>query len=184
MHIKTSPILLIGLSTILCTVPLLTSGQTPDTPTPQDSAPSGGGRFWVAELQGGSYLLNLDAVASVAKHTFLVPGLGRVTEVTVDTTGSVAARFYHVNELPTQAPGGIGQTILDQATSRLEELKERISPSATGLAPWQQVIKNYPDATHAHTVEFRLTSEDTLNDLYKSLTNSVQRGRGATFKSK
>jgi hypothetical protein len=134
-------------------------------------------------MEGGSYLLNLSAVASVAKHTFLVPGLGRVTEVTIDTLGSVAARFYHVQELPAQAPGGIGQTILDQATSRLEELKERLGSSAAGLAPWQQVVKNYPDATHAHTVEFRISNEETLNDLYKSLTNSPERGRGARFKS-
>lgn len=140
-------------------------------------------RFWIAELEGGSYMVALSSISAVGKHTFLVPGAGRVHEVTVDTTGSVTARFYYIEELPAQAPAGIGQGLLEQARQRVEELKERISPAASSLAPWQQVVKNYPDATHAHTIEFRVASLKVLNDLHENLSQALLRGRGDRFKS-
>lgn len=151
--------------------------------TAQQDAPSGGGRFWVAELPGGSYMVNLGSIAATGKHTFVVPGGGRVHEVTVDTVGSVTARFYFVDELPVQSPLGIGQSVLDQARQRVEEIKDRVSPAAGGLVPWQQVVKNYPDATHAHTIEFRVGSQKVIDDLYKHLTDAMERGRGGKFKA-
>lgn len=144
------------------------------TPTP---TPDVGGAFWRAELPGGTYMVALPAIASISSHEYLVDGASRVTEVTVDTMGSVQARFYFIEPNIPQAPGGIGQSALNFAQEKAAEALDR-----TGTDVWKKVVKKYPEATHAHTVEYRLDSKETLTKLFKSLETSWREGRGRTFK--
>lgn len=149
---------------------------TAQTPTPSPT-PETGGAFWRAELPGGTYMVALPAIASISSHEYLVDGASRVTEVTVDTLGSVQARFYFIEPNIPQAPGGIGQSALNFAQEKAAEALER-----SGTDVWKKVVKKYPEATHAHTVEYRLDSKEALASLFRSLESSWREGRGRTFK--
>ena len=48
---------------------------------------------------------------------------------------------------------------------------------------WQKVVKNYPTTTHAHTVEYRLSSKANLQQLYSSLEQAWTTGKGANLTS-
>ncbi len=148
--------------------------QTP-SPTPEDTSP--GRPFWRAELPGGTYVVALAAISSVSIHEYLVDGAARVTEVSVDTLGSVQARFYYIEPNTPSAPGGIGQSTVDFLEAKAREGLDR-----SGTDVWKKVVKKHPEATHAHTVEFRLQSKDEANSLFKSLDEAWRRGRGANFK--
>jgi hypothetical protein len=43
------------------------------------------------------------------------------------------------------------------------------------------VVKNYPDTTHARTIEYRIQSEEELGALYGSLRTAWESGRGRRF---
>jgi hypothetical protein len=121
--------------------------------------------FWKCELPGGSYTVNLSTISSVSSHEYVVDGAARVTEVTINTTGPVVARFYYLEPMIPKAPLGIGQSVIDTAQSRANEVTDR-----TGVEPvWKKVVKNYPTTTHARTVEYRLDSLEKLETLRKSL---------------
>lgn len=121
--------------------------------------------FWKCELPGGVYMVNLPDISSISSHEYLVDGGARVTEVTIDTQGSVVARFYHLEILTPQSPIGAGQSVIDKAQEKLDEAAERTGQEAV----WKKVVKNYPVATHAHTVEYRVDSKEHLTRILKSL---------------
>ena len=45
---------------------------------------------------------------------------------------------------------------------------------------WEKVIKNYPATTHAHTVEFRLSSKANLQQIEQSLEQAWTYNKGAS----
>jgi len=148
---------------LLIFLPSLMLGQTP-TPTP-DTPPDRG--VWRAELPGGTFVVALTAITSVSSHEYVVDNTTRVTEVTVAMIGSVIGRFYYLEPNTPQAPGGIGQSTINFMQEKLVEGAER-----TGSDAWKKVIKSYPTSTHAHTVEYRIESKETLRKIYKSLENA------------
>ena len=48
-------------------------------------------RFWKATLPGGEYMVALNSISSIAKHTYIVDGAARVFEVTVADRSSAIA---------------------------------------------------------------------------------------------
>jgi hypothetical protein len=46
------------------------------------------------------------------------------------------------------------------------------------------VIKKFPETTHAHTIEYRIQSEQELTGLYASVRASWESGRGRKFSAK
>lgn len=158
---------------LLLFLPALVIGQTP-APTPDTPSDRG---VWRAELPGGTYVVALTAITSVSTHEYVVDNAARVTEVTVATIGSVLGRFYFLEPNVPDAPGGLGQSTINFVQEKLTEGAER-----TGSDAWKKVVKNYPASTHAHTVEYRVDSKQTLQKLYKSVETAWLRGRGATFK--
>ena len=68
------------------------------------------------------------------------------------------------------------------AMARAEEVARdvagRVSPSLGKL----NVVKDYPNTTHAHTVEYVVQSEATLSSLYSSLMQAINTARGRTWK--
>lgn len=133
--------------------------------------------FWDCMVPGGNYTVALGRISSVSIHEFNVTG-GRVTEVNVDTEGSVCARFYFMEPLKV---GG--------ALSAAETAKERITELADSAADrtgtdkiWRRVQKDYPLATHAHTVEFRLQFKEDLQSIHNSVKKAWMTGIGRTIK--
>lgn len=156
-------------------LPSFVMGQT-SSPSPTPDTPSDRG-VWRAEMPGGTFVVALSSITSVSSHEYVVDNTARVTEVTVATLGSVIGRFYFLEPNTPQSPAGIGQSTINFVQEKLTEAADR-----TGSDAWKKVVKSYPTSTHAHTVEYRVESKETLQKLYKSVENAWLRGRGATFK--
>ncbi len=165
-------ILSLGLAALVFTAPL--HGQDADpTATPENLQ-----GIWKAQMPAGDYLVNLRAITSLSQHEYLVEGAGRVSEVNIATQGSAIARFYFLEPAVPQAPGGVGQSAVDIMKEKAEEAVGRFG----GADLWTKVVKSYPVATHAHTIEYRVDSKETLMRLFKSAERSWTLGKGETFK--
>jgi hypothetical protein len=138
---------------------------------PEGSTGSARFTYWRAILPGGVYVVPHSKIASIGKSSYLVDGVVRVTEVSIDTDGSVQGRFYHAAPVEPKSPVGIGDSVLPLVQERAKEITTRTGTSDV----WSAVLKNYPTSTHAHTIEFRLDSLETLNKLYESLERSFLR---------
>ena len=65
-------------------------------------------RRWECSLPGGEYSVNLGAITSVSKHSYVLDGTLLVTEATVDTTGTALARFYYIEPITKIIKENIG----------------------------------------------------------------------------
>ena len=135
-------------------------------------------RFWKATLPGGEYMVALNSISSIAKHTYIVDGAARVFEVSVADRSSAIARFYFIEPVTDSSPINAGQVVLDRLKSVTKEASERLGAGDV----WDQVIKNYPSSTHAKTVEFRLSVKSNIDSIYSSIARAWERGRGENFK--
>ncbi len=135
--------------------------------------------FWEVELDGGRFVVRLDTISSVSEHQYLVDG-ARVYEVTVDTTGTQAARFYFLEPATDGGPLSMGQAALDRA----KELAKTVTARTGTDAVWDDVIKIYPDTTHARTAEYRLQDRDVLKKIYDHVHRvwAEERGKGKSNK--
>ncbi|MEX1119931.1 MAG: hypothetical protein WEB60_14175 [Terrimicrobiaceae bacterium] len=134
--------------------------------------------IWRAQMPAGDYLVNLSAITSLSQHEYLVEGAGKVSEVNIATQGSAIARFYFLEPALPQAPGGVGQSAVDLMKEKAGEAVGR----AGGADLWTKVVKSYPVATHAHTIEYRVSNKETLSRLFKSAERAWTLGKGETFK--
>ena len=167
---------------ILAAVVAIATAQSPVAP------PTGGGDdtkvnpqkvpankpIWRVNLPGGTYELIVGAMVSVSSHEYVVePGTTRVTEVNVDTTGQLSVRFYYMEPAVMAPPGGVGAATFDKVKSLVNEAGER-----TGAAEmWKNVRKTYPTTTHARTVEYRVSSKESLNKVFSSASRCLRTGR-------
>ena len=134
--------------------------------------------FWKCELSGGTYIVSLPSITSLSVHEYVVDAGARVTEVTVETSGSVVARFYYIEPLTPKSPIGAGQSVIDKVEEKMDEAAAR-----TGQDPiWKRVVKNYPVATHAHTVEYRLDDKAQLDKILKSLERAWRNNAETSIK--
>ncbi|MGF1677839.1 MAG: hypothetical protein ACFCUX_01450 [Candidatus Methylacidiphilales bacterium] len=132
------------------------------------------------ELPDGEYRVNVRQVVSVSVHRYLVDGILTVDELTVDTSGNTVARFYVVDRnQEVRAPGGLGQSLIDQAQSKADSLKDR---SGVAALIDRSVVKSYPTTTHARTVEYRLGDKKVLMDLFRALSRSWAASTPGKFK--
>ena len=133
----------------LALLPLPLLAQTPAQP-PATNPPAAAILLFRAKLPGGTYEVSVRSIVAVTSHEYLVDGIARVTEVNIDTTGSLLARFYFLEPVTPTSPLGIGQATLDKAQELLKQAADK-----TGQDVWKKVVKNYPTTTHARTVEYR-----------------------------
>ncbi len=133
--------------------------------------------FWEAKVPGGEYLVALSNIVSVSRHEYLLDGAIVVNEVTVDTRGQALARFYFLKPASGQLKGAA------LLTDRITDFAERGS-ELSGSNFSEMVVKKYPLTTHSKSIEYRLLSERQLNDLYKSVKEAWQSGRGREFKGR
>ena len=134
-------------------------------------------RRWECSLPGGEYSVNLGAITSVSKHSYVLDGTLLVTEATVDTTGTAIARFYYIEPITKDTTFNA----LARIQKRAEELRNR-GQSRTGTKADEMAQKSYPTTTHARTIEFRIMNEVELNALYRSLYQAWTSGKGRTFR--
>jgi hypothetical protein len=149
--------------------------QTPApsaTPTPTAHIP-----IWRCELPGGSYEVAIRAVVSVSMHEYVVDGAARVNELNIDTDGNMAVRFYYLEPTAAKSPVGLGQSAIDRATDLAKEAAGRMGADQV----WDRVVKNYPTTTHAHTVEYRIGSEEQLKQIFASAQRAFESGRSDTY---
>ena len=167
---------------MLAALPGTVRAQRPNSNASPAASPTGTvspaqNRFWRCELPGGVFLVALGNIQSISSHEYIVDGAARVTEVTVATASSVEGRFYYLEPLAPSAVGAslqqLQQHVQDLAASHLDANDQ----------VWQKVIKNYPTTTHAHTVEYRLSSKENLQQLYSSLEAAWMSGRGASLQT-
>jgi len=114
----------------------------------------------------GEYAVDLRQIRAVGMHHFVVDGVIEVDEFNLDTQGSAFVRFYYARRTTSVAtPSGIGQSVIDQAQEKIDQVKDRID-AARQLD--RMVVKSYPTTTHARTIEFRVASKDELTKLYSA----------------
>jgi hypothetical protein len=145
-------------------------GQATGTPTPPTSP------IWKCTLPGGTYEVALRSISAVSSHEYLIDGGVRVTEVNIATNGSLLARFYYLEPNTNIAPTAPGAAVIDRAQSLVTDAASR-----TGVDVWQKVIKSYPTSTHAHTVEYRLSSKESLQALFSSAEQAFLTGKPGAF---
>jgi len=146
-------------------------------PTPTPASPIRRG-LWVADLPGGVYIVRVTAITSVSLHEYVVDNAARVAEVNIGTSSTDTVRFYSIEPNVPKAPGGIGQSVIDKAEEKANDLLNRTRMDET----WQKVMKNYPTTTHAHTIEYRLPDRKTLQALFDHLRDCFESQRAGTFK--
>ncbi|MEM7146382.1 MAG: hypothetical protein AAF591_14700 [Verrucomicrobiota bacterium] len=159
---------------------------TPIPATAQDGSPPGGDEedsdddgtqgFWECQSPGGTFVVRVNDITSVSKHTYVVDGAARVYELTVGTRGPVIARFYYIEAVTEESPLAIGKLALD----RLKSLGEKTTERTDTEEVWTEVVKNYPSTTHAKTSEYRLDNVEALQVIYDHLYKvwALQKGRG------
>ncbi len=150
-------------------------GATTATPTPAPPPTTtvpATRNLWTCTLPGGSYQVLVSAMLSVSQHEYIVDGAARVTEVNIDTAGQFAVRFYYIEPAVTAGPGGIGAATLGKVQSVLSDAADR-----SGTDAWKKVVKSYPTTTHARTIEYRVSSKDSLTQIFTSAANSQATGK-------
>jgi hypothetical protein len=133
-------------------------------------------RFWQVSVAGGDYMVALDRISSISKHTYVIDGGLRVTEVVIDTNGNSLVRFYYIIPVSEDSGSTVGAGLTSRAQELLNKAGER-----TGVNGNTVVAKQYPTTTHAKTVEFRISDEGNLNKLYGNIRKAWIKGRGNKF---
>lgn len=167
----------------LLLVPAALMAQNP-RPQPNGGSPAAPPAqvFWRCDLPGGTYEVAVRSIVSVSSHEFVVDGAARVTEVNIDTAGPLVARFYYLEPYSPASPQSPAAALTSAALQKLQGAASSAADT-TGLEPaWKKVVKNYPATTHAHTIEYRLSSKDDLTALFTSVETSFHNGTAGAFK--
>lgn len=165
-------------SHLLMAQPAEPGGGNAEPPaTPEDKNEPIKQGFWQATLPGGTYVVSLDRITSVSRHSYLLDGALVVDEVTVDTLGQALARFYFIMPVGTATSSTAAATIIERGKGLLDAAGQR-----AGLQVDNMVIKKYPETTHARTIEYRLETAAQLTALFSSAKDAWQSGRGGQFK--
>ena len=164
---------------LLLLMPLALAAQEAPRP-PQSPAPEGEQTrqaLFRCTLPGGTYEVAVRAMVAVASHEYLVDGIARVTEVNIDTTGALVARFYFIEPATPSIPGAIGAATAEKAQQLFKEAAER-----SGQDAWKKVVKNYPTTTHARTVEYRVTDKEHLSRIFAGAEEAFRLGKTVMLK--
>ena len=90
------------------------------------------------------------------------------------------ARFYYLEPMVVRSTSAA-------VPASIQTLQQRVTDLGTQRAPvepiWEKVVKNYPTTTHAHTVEYRLTSKANLEQIYQSLEQAWETNKGVDLKT-
>ena len=97
-------------------------------------------RFWQGNLPGGNYIVALDRITSVSRHSYVVVEAGiLVDEVVIDTLGQTVARFFFVNPVTE----GVNNNAANNLTQRAKELLD-YGGNRAGTDMHKRVEKKFP----------------------------------------
>lgn len=171
----------------MCTAAPLSFAQTPPPedpqgkPTPVQSDKPGADRFWRAKLPGGEYIVQVDRIGSLSRHSYLLDGAVIVDEVTIDVLGGQSlVRFYQLSPVSDAIKGSATGNAVASAVDRAQTLTESTA-SRFGANVHEMVVKKYPDTTHARTIEYRIQTTAQLTQLYNSIKTAWESNRGRSF---
>lgn len=167
------------LYSVLLTLLLGASLAKAQEATPSPTPVNGRAATWQATLPGGTYAVRVSYMTSVSMHEYVVDGAARVTEVNIGTVGSELVRFYFIEPNVPKAPGGVGQSVINEVQDKINEGSSRANLDDA----WQKVIKNYPTTTHAHTVEYRIGTREALQKLFDSAMKSFTTATPGVFRT-
>jgi hypothetical protein len=149
----------------------LAAAQTPAPPAPGAAGAAGATAIPIfrATLPGGVYAAAVRNIVSVSTHEYLVDGVARVTEVNVETTGSLLVRFYHLEPQTPPAAASLGSSAVEKAQQLFVQGAEK-----AGIDAWKKVTKSYPTTTHSRTVEYRLNTKDDAKRIFDAADESFR----------
>jgi hypothetical protein len=156
--------------------PSLNPNQNENTNNQEQTDEVGKPGYWEAKLGGGEYVVALNRISSVSRHTYVLDGALIVDEVTIDTTGQALARFYFISPITSGVPGAAVSQVAENAMGLVDS-----AARTAGSDLQNMVVKKYPLTTHAKTIEYRLLSEAQLNVLFQSAKTAWQTGKGRIF---
>lgn len=118
------------------------------------------------------------AIHSISKQEYITSGY-RVVEINIVTAGSGLLRIYHsralkIGELQAAMMDGADAAGVPSAIQRsptppgVQAMADRASGIAEVMTS-DTVMKEYPLATHAHTIEYRVQTRSELLDLFDEL---------------
>lgn len=120
-----------------------------------------------------------EAVLSISQQEYVTAAF-RVLELNIVTDGTAMLRIYYSRPLRA---GELAQALSDTGTAagipagsiiqqplppQVQAMADRAS-SVAEAATSSTVIKEYPIATHAHTIEYRINSREELIELHDEL---------------
>ena len=136
--------------------------------------------FGIAFTDGmRDYIAQEKSTSSIALQQYITTSFN-VLELNIVTDGTALVRIYHSRAIKPgelQEALGNGSAAATGASSSIVQrpLPPKLQQMADRAAGVQEavtsstVIKDYPHATHAHTVEYRVSSRAELYDLYDEL---------------
>lgn len=140
---------------------------------------NGADGFFQVRCNGGHYMARLGRISSVSKHVFMVPNAGmKVCEVTVAMDSAVVARFYFSEALGKNSALTTPKLLGDKLTQLGTTVAGRADSDFAGGTV---VVKDYPNTTHAHTVEYSLKTQASLDSMYDALANALATGRSIVW---
>jgi hypothetical protein len=118
------------------------------------------------------------AIHSISKQEYVTSGF-RVVEINIVTAGNGLLRIYHsralkLGELQAAMADGADAAGVPSAIQRspvppgVQQMADRASGIAEAMTS-DTVMKEYPLATHARTIEYRIQTRSELLDLFDEL---------------
>lgn len=110
-----------------------------------------------------------------------------MTELVVDTYGNNSIRIYAVeNGVEASSPNGMAKTAVGALQDKVEAAANHAAAAVGGGDTLSDltstmVMKKYPEATHAHTVEYRVSKPKEVYDIYRSADSAWESGQGGTY---
>ena len=151
----------------------------PMRPHPIQNLGVPGAGYLVVTTPGGEWIADRRDVMSVSCHTYELAGGMRVWEVTVSERSSNTVRFYYskpIEIIPVsgsrpsdEGTGGKLDTLDGKSTAKPASTQSSVQGSTLAVP----VRKNYPETTHAHTIEYRIADLTELDGIYTYLTLMV-----------
>lgn len=124
-------------------------------------------QLWQAELNDTSKItIAVSQIVSIAMHPYLLNGENLVTEVTIDTTGNNTVRFYYVHPDDEKTDYTDPESVVKSARKRLSQRPSQ--PKAQENAAIASL--KFPEGAYAHTIEYQVSSIETLDAIFKSIT--------------
>ena len=129
-------------------------------------------------MPSGTFLIPMDRIVNVSTHQYVVQGAGRVWEMVLADDSSAVTRFYYMEPVSKATNPVSGDDTVKYTEDALKEVAEGTDTEEV----WRRVVKEYPHATHAHTVEYRFEDRKTLDKVFQHLSDCWTTGRPGEIK--